>query len=177
MAQAPTLAGPLVSLLPLGLEHVTDVYVGWLNDYEVVRHTEARYAPHTIDGVRAYVSVNLDSADAILWRIVADDGRHVGNLRLSSLSSPHRRGEIALIIGDKGSWGKGYGPAAIRLAASYCLDTLGLNKVTAGAYAINEASRRAFVKCGFKVEAVLPRHYFFEDRFIDGLLFGLLRRN
>lgn len=173
MANAPEIAGALASLLPMLPEHVTEQYVGWLNDFEVMRYTEARYTVHSRESVLDYVLSNLDHPDAILWRIVDADRRHVGNLRLSGLSSPHKRGEVALIIGEKSCWGKGYGPAAITLAVDYCLNVLGFHKVTAGAYAINEASRRAFLKCGFVVEATLKEHYLFEGRFIDGLLFGL----
>lgn len=174
MSLAPALPGTgPISLQPLLTEHVTQRYVDWLNDYQVMRYTEARYMRHSIDSTICYVKINLADPDAMLWRIVESDLTHIGNLRLSGLSSPHKRGDIALIIGEPSCWGKGYGPAAIHLASEFAFRCLHLHKITAGAYAINEASSRAFIKCGFSIEALLPQHYFFEGQFIDGIIMGL----
>ncbi len=46
MLLLPPLVGNDVSLLPFLKEHVTDAYLGWLNDPEVVRYAEAVLKDH-----------------------------------------------------------------------------------------------------------------------------------
>lgn len=164
----PTLDGAeSVSLLPFRAQDISETYVAWLNDAEVVRYTEVR-GRQTLDGVRAYVESQIASRDVYFWRIVAE-GRHIGNLRVSGLASVHRRPVIALIIGEKRSRGRGVGTTAIRLASDYLLDSGLGHKVVAGIYSENIPSIRAFEKAGFHIEATFKDHYWFEGRFIDGV--------
>lgn len=164
----PALEGPGgVSLLPFRLADVSERYVAWLNDREVTRYTEVR-GRQSIESVRAYVETQLASRDVYFWRIVAE-GRHIGNLRVSGLTSIHRRPVIALIVGERQGRGRGIGTAAIRLAADHLLDAQLAHKVVAGIYAENLASIRAFEKAGFHTEATLREHYWFENRFVDAL--------
>lgn len=158
-----------VALRPFLPEHVSDDYLAWLNDPEVMRFTEARFTGHTRDSARAYVERSNSGADARLWRIVAG-GRHVGNIRLSGIDHRHRRASVALIIGARDAWGQGIGTGAIRLASRYGFDALSLHKLCAGMYVDNAASIRAFEKAGFRREAVLAGHYLYQGRFIDGVL-------
>lgn len=164
----PALAGPeSVSLLPFRMDDISEQYVAWLNDEEVVRYTEVR-GRQTLEGVQAYVEAQLASRDVYFWRIVAE-GRHIGNLRVSGLASIHRRPTIALVIGEKLARGRGVGTAVIRLASDYLLDSGLGHKVVAGIYSVNIPSIRAFEKAGFHIEATLKQHYWFEGSFIDGV--------
>ena len=142
MLLLPPLVGNDVSLLPFLKEHVTDAYLCWLNDPEVVRYTEARFTHHTREDAEAYVEACNRPANARLWRIVVD-GAHVGNLRLSNIDMYHRRAYVALIIGSKDHRGRGIGTKAINLVAHYGFEELGLHKLCAGIYANHLASRRA----------------------------------
>ena len=113
-----------VGLAPLELEHVTRDYVAWLNDPEVVRHTEVS-GTQTLDTVRAYVSAALESRTAAMWRILVDDSRHVGNIRLSNIRKSPGRAEVALLIGARDCWGRGVGSKAIGLVSRYAFEELG----------------------------------------------------
>lgn len=166
MRHQVTLGDGPVRLDPLLPEHATDAYVAWLNDPAVTGKTEQRYQQHTVNSVRAYIESTLDAADALIWRITLD-GRHVGNIRLSQVNRHHARAMIALIIGESACRGRGVGSAAIDLLARHALSALGLHKVTAGIYSTNMASRRAFEKAGFHLEATFREHAREDGRFID----------
>ncbi|MGH7004755.1 MAG: GNAT family N-acetyltransferase [Alphaproteobacteria bacterium] len=169
----PSLNGGHVALLPFRIEDVTDRYISWLNDEEVMRYTEARGVRHTHADALSYVEKQIRSHDVHFWRI-AVDGEHIGNFRVSNLTSPHRRASLALIIGDGRHRGKGVGTAAIRLASEYLLNQRRLHKLIAGIYAANRASIRAFENAGFHREAVLADHYWCDGRFVDGLMMACL---
>lgn len=160
-----------VELFGLEPDDVTDEYVAWLNDAAVNRYLESRFVRHTADSMRRFVQDVVDSGDAILFGIrYGPAGRHVGNIKLGPIDRHHRRAEIGLLIGDRTVWGRGIAARAIELAARYAFDTLGMLKLTAGCYAGNVGSRRAFEKAGFVVEAVRRRHYLLDGAPEDAVL-------
>jgi RimJ/RimL family protein N-acetyltransferase len=101
-----------------------------------------------------------------------NDGRHIGNIKIGPLETRHGRGDIGLLIGDRGSWGKGYAREAIAAMADYALGPLGLHKVTAGCYAGNEGSRRAFLAAGFVQEGTRRAQLWDGERWDDEYLFA-----
>ncbi|MEQ8667368.1 MAG: GNAT family N-acetyltransferase [Rhodospirillales bacterium] len=154
-------------LRPISSADVTERYVSWLNDPDVTSGTEARHHDHTIDAVRDYVDAAEASPNDKLWRIMVDADNHIGNIRLSAINRTHHRARIALLIGEKGYWGRGIGTDAIRLVAAHAFNDMELHKLTAGIYANNVASRRAFEKAGFALEATLAEEAVYDGTFID----------
>lgn len=160
-----------VELFGLEPEHVTDDYVSWLNDPLVNRYLESRFARHTLESTRRFVQSILDSEDSILFGIrYAPSGRHVGNIKLGPIDWHHRRAELGLLIGDRACWGRGIASAAIELATNHAFGPLGLLKVTAGCYASNVGSRRAFEKAAFVVEGIRRRHFLLNGAPEDAVL-------
>ncbi|MCX8003947.1 MAG: GNAT family N-acetyltransferase [Burkholderiaceae bacterium] len=160
-----------VELFGLEPDGVTENYVAWLNDPAVNRYLEARFVRHTLESTRRFVQAVADSDDSILFGIrYVPEGRHVGNIKLGPIDCNHRRAEIGLLIGERCLWGRGIAANAIELATRYAFDSLGLLKVTAGCYASNVGSRRAFEKAGFVVEAVRRRHFLLNGVPEDALL-------
>ncbi len=161
-----------VSLTAFLSEHITPEYLYWLTDAAVNRYTEARFHEHTLDTAQRYIKAANAEKTTLLFRIMVESS-HVGNLRVSMIDRNHRRACIAVIIGDRNFQRCGVGSIAIRLAARFCFEGLGLEKLTAGMYSINRASIRAFEKAGFVREAVLPGHHRYGGRRIDGVLMGM----
>lgn len=158
-----------VALSPFLVEHVGADYLRWINDPEVMRHTEARWMLHDRESAVDYVRRSNGGPQSKLFRIL-DGEAHVGNLRLSAIDLIHSRAEVALIIGEASARGRGIGRKAIRIAAAHAFFTLSLNKLTAGFYASNEASIRAFSAAGFSRVAELKHHYRCEGGWDDGVV-------
>ena len=167
--QASVIAGDgPVHLAPLDVGQVSEEYVGWLNDPLVRQYTEIS-GGETTASVTQYVAQTVAAPDAAIWRIVFSDGVHVGNIRLSHIRWKHRRAEVAILIGSRDHWSRGVATNAIRLLTEFAWTGLKLHKLTAGILAPNVASRRAFEKAGYSVEAVLREHAVFADGFCDVL--------
>ena len=62
---------------------------------------------------------------------------------------------VRILLGDKNCWGKGYATETIEVLTEHAFGVLGLHKLTAGAYAENVGSIRAFEKAGFLAVAKL----------------------
>lgn len=167
--------GEHLQLRRLRPEDVGTTYVGWLNDAETVRYTEARHGRHTLESVREFVAACQARSDVHLWGIFElAGGAHVGNIKLGPIDAFHRRASIGLLIGERSRWGRGYATEAIGIAVRLGFGELGLHKLTAGVIAGNEPSLKAFRKNGFVVEGVRRRHSLVDGAWRDETLLGLL---
>jgi RimJ/RimL family protein N-acetyltransferase len=174
MVELPV-AGPdgLVDLFVLRPDDVTDAYVGWLNDGAVNQYLESRFASHTIETTRTFVADQLASPHNLFLGIrLRPTGRHVGNIKIGPINTLHRTAEIGILIGDRTAWGMGVATAAIRAVAEIAERSLALRKITAGCYASNVGSRRAFEKAGFAVEGVRPRQLLLNGEPEDMIVMG-----
>lgn len=154
---------------------VTPAYVAWLNDPEVVRYTEARHGAHTLESIAAYVEkLGTGDSDFLMGIFEIEGGRHVGNIKIGQINGIHRTASLGLVIGDKTCWNRGYASEAIRLAARHAFGPLKLHKLTAGIVAGNEASLKAFLKNGFRVEGVRRQQNLCDSVWRDETQVGLL---
>lgn len=175
MNPTPRWSDGLIALFPLIPDRVSDAYVDWLGEPEVNRYLEVRFREQTRASVEAFVAAILASERDVLFGITdVALGRHVGNIKLGPIDRHHGLGEIGIMIGDRAAWGKGIGTAAIRRIVDIARDELGLRKLSAGCYATNAGSRKAFEKAGFTVEAVRPAHALLDGVPEDQVLLGLI---
>lgn len=145
-------------LLDPGL--VTETYVGWLNDPLVNQYLECRFTKADLASTRRFVEQTLADPAALFLGIRSVTlGRHVGNIKLAPIDRHHCLGEIGILLGDRDAWGLGIASQAIAQLAAIAREELGLRKLTAGCYASNIGSVRAFEKAGFAVEARRAAHF------------------
>jgi [ribosomal protein S5]-alanine N-acetyltransferase len=172
----PFLEGKRIYLREVRLTDVNENYYRWMNDKEVTRYLESRFYPNSMEKLAEYVTTKLGDRNNIFLAIVQKDGdRHIGNIKLGPIDWIHRVGDLGLIIGEKDCWGKGYASEAISLVVEYAFGQLNLRKVTAGCYALNQGSIKAFQKAGFVIEGVRRQHYYCGGSYDDGILLGILR--
>ena len=165
----------LSSLRP---EHVTQAYVAWMNDPQVVQFTESRFTSHSMESIREFVQDCARDPDVILFGIFdCATESHIGNIKLGPINRRHLLGDIGIIVGRKDFWGKGIATEAISLLRDYAFSEIGLHKLTAGCYSTNLGSGKAFEKAGFQLEARRPNHFRDENGWVDVLEFGCLNPN
>lgn len=155
---------------------VNERYYRWLNDPEVTRFLESRYFPNSVEQIRDFVAGKLGDRDNVFLAVVLkEEDRHIGNIKLGPIQWIHRLADIGLLIGEKDCWGQGYATEAIQLFSDYAFNVLNLHKVTAGCYAPNEGSARAFRKAGFAVEGIRKDQFYSNGAYVDEILLGLIR--
>jgi len=174
MKLAPTARwqGQRTSLFLLEPESATAEYVGWLNDAAVNRYLESRWAVATPESTREFVAQQLASPSVLFLGIRARalGDRHVGNIKLGPIDRRHGLGEIGIMIGARDAWGGGVATESIQLLAGIAREELGLRKLTAGCYASNAGSARAFEKAGFAIEGRRSAHYLLDGKPEDLIL-------
>ena len=171
------LEGRRIYLRKIRPDDVNEAYCRWMNDPSVNQYLESRFYPHTVKSLKKYVEIKQgDRSNVFLAVILKDGNRHIGNIKLGPIDDHHRLADIGIIIGERDCWGKGYATEAIRLMVSYAFNRLNLHKVTAGCYAPNKGSLKAFKKAKFLQEGVRRSHCYYKGKFVDDILLGLVSK-
>lgn len=164
-----------VGLFLLTPDHVSEAYVSWLNDPLTNQYLESRYTIHTAESTRAFVASILGSPNNLLLGIRSPDSHaHVGNIKLGPINETHGSADIGILIGERAAWGKGIATSAITRLADVARTQLGLRKLTAGCYASNVGSKKAFEKAGFEIEGVRKAQFLMAGHPEDLVLLGLV---
>ncbi len=170
------LIGERITLRTLTATDASDRYLAWLVDPAINHYLEIRFSP-PVDSQELveFITAANASDDTLLLGIFLRAGdQHIGNIKLGPIDRHHGSGDMGLLIGEATEWGKGHASAAIALLAKHVFAALHLRKLTAGCYAGNEASRRAFLKAGFVEEGRRIGQYLADGRPQDGILLGRL---
>lgn len=164
-----------IELFGLKVDDVTEHYVAWLNNSQVNRYLESRFEHHTLASTRSFVNDCVSSEHKLLFgiRYREQSGRHVGNIKLE-IDMRHKLAEVGILIGEEDVHGKGVATDAIRAVARIAREDLKLRKLSAGCYASNIGSERAFVKAGFEVEGHRKEHVLSDGKPENLTLMGLI---
>jgi RimJ/RimL family protein N-acetyltransferase len=111
----------------------------------------------------------------VLFVIASGDDRCLGHVGLYRIDHRVRSAEFAILIGDKGSWGKGLGRRCTTFMVEYGFDQLNLNRIYLEVLATNSRAVELYKKIGFVEEGRLRCGQFKEGRYVDVLVMGLLR--
>lgn len=161
------LQGAHIQLKTLSYRDVTQKYVDWMNDLDVIRYTESRFQRHTMESTIDYVKTVSGSSDIYFYGIY-EGKEHIGNIKLQE-KPQHNLGDMGIIIGDKSKWGCGYATEAIRLLTDHGFK-MGLHKISAGIYADNFGSIKAFQKAGYKEDGRHELTYMSNGRYVDEVI-------
>jgi RimJ/RimL family protein N-acetyltransferase len=162
-----------VGLFILKPEHVTQEYISWLNNTDVNRYLECRFIKQTMDATRNYVTSAFDSPNILFLGINSYLlNRHVGNIKIGLIDRNHGTGEVGIMVGDCDAWGKGIASMAIDMLSDIALKQLSLRKLTAGCYASNIGSLKAFKKAGYIIEGVRKQQFIMDGEPEDIVLMG-----
>lgn len=143
------LIGEVVELRSFGPENLTESYLGWLRDPQLMRFSNQRFRTHNMDTCRAYLA-SFATTDNLFIAIYYED-EFIGTMT-AYRSAAHRTADMGLLISTR-LQGKGLGKDAWTTLMDYLLNT-GTRKVTGGALRCNEAMVRIMQSCGMQADGV-----------------------
>ena len=161
-------------LRPVSVTDANEEYLRWMNDAEVTRGLETGIFPTTRESLISFVEKISGSKDNVFLAIVEkSSGKHIGNIKLGNINWVHRHGELGILIGDKSTWGKGYGSDACRLIVDYAFTKLNLHKVWLAVFSNNPSAIKVYQRLNFVEEGRLKEHVFSEGKFEDKILMSV----
>ena len=173
MAELAPIETPRLRIVPFSDSHLTDRYVGWLNDPEVTRYSEQRHISHDRASCRAYVDAMRQSANFLCAiELPGQPGyEHVGNISVS-VDTANQLADIAILIGEQSVWGQGVGLGAWSAMVDALLMREGFRKVTGGTVAPNRAMVRIMRQAGMQPDGRRPAHHLINGAAEDVLHFA-----
>jgi [ribosomal protein S5]-alanine N-acetyltransferase len=131
----------------LTLDNVSQKYIKWLNDPDVIRYLETRFIKQDLNECKSFVSKMYEDSNNYLFGIFYNiNNEHIGNIKIGFINQNHQKGQISLFIGEKDYWNKGYATESIQAITKWGFNSLGLKKIEAGCYEQNLSSLRSFLK-------------------------------
>ena len=174
----PFLIGEKIYLRGLKEEDLSGEYFQWLNDKDVTCYLESGYFPNTqVNMENYYEKINNSNSILMLAIIEKSTDKHIGNIKLEPINWIHRTAKLGIMIGNKESYGKGFGTEAIKLIVEYSFDELNLRKITLGVVAENKPALKVYKKIGFELEGRRKKQSFNNGHYCDGLIMGLFRKD
>lgn len=168
----PVLAGTQVTLRPPDDSDAAR-FVEWFADLEVTRFLLRRMALGQLQE-EGFLRTIGESTTDVFWMIEVD-GRAIGATGIHRIDWLHAHATTGTMIGVKSEWRKGYGSEAMRLRTDYAFRQLNLHKLSSGAFADNEPSKRALQKAGYREVGVERESFYREGRWHDHWLCEVLR--
>ena len=153
-----------IFLRPIVKADITDRYLSWFQDGEVINFLEARDL--TRDKVIAYIESGITSRTFYMYALcLRDGGLHIGNVKIGPFNRRNNVTDLVTIIGDRDYWGKGIGQIAIEMGTSLGFEDGGIRKFFGSIDSLNQGSLKAYKRAGWHVETVAKG--FFQHK-IDG---------
>jgi RimJ/RimL family protein N-acetyltransferase len=108
-------------------------------------------------------------------RDLAED-KVIGFVDLSGFDPPNDNAWVGIGLGERETWGQGYGTEAMELLLRYAFVQLSLHRVSLSVFAYNPRAVRSYEKVGFQLEGTLRGALNRDGRRWDMLLMGILRQ-
>ncbi len=124
-------------------------YTEWLNDLEVVSGLSL-LTGHVSAGAEREHLAKLAASGHVYAIVDRETDRLLGNCGLHQVNSIDGTAVVGIFLGDKGTWGQGYGTEALRLLLDYGFNVLNLHSVMLEVYAYNTRAIACYRKVGFR---------------------------
>ena len=94
--------GHRVVLNILSPEDVTQNYVVWMQDEEVIQFMECRGKTYTLEELKDYAKRVDESHNDFLFGIyTSGDNVHIGNIKIGGINQLHKFSNLGLMIGEE----------------------------------------------------------------------------
>ncbi len=121
------------------------------------------------------ISNNFLTGGNMIWAIAlkSNPDQMIGNLGFWRTDLVNHRAELGYIL-HHDYWRQGIVSEALKEVIRFGFEEIGLHSICANINPGNAASRQLLLKHGFKKEAYFKEDYYFNGKFLDSEIYGLL---
>ena len=163
-------------LVEFTTKHITESYVGWLNDPVVVEYSEQRHFKHNLESCQNYYNDQIESGNLFLAieTKVNDsiDFTHIGNI-VVSLDVKNKYADISILIGEINFWGKGIGILAITKVIAFLFKNKNIQLISCGTVSLNIGMIKLMEKLKMSPRLIFPKRFLINGQWAN-LIQGFL---
>jgi RimJ/RimL family protein N-acetyltransferase len=150
-------------------------YRRWYRDPDVARLARYQDGAMSIEEIDRFFQARALGDESMTMAIhVRGSDRLIGTCAFSQVDADNGSALYHITIGEKDTWGHGYGSEATRLMVDHALGTLGLHRVALSVFEFNERAIRAYLACGFTIEGRAREAIWRDGRWWDELSMSVL---
>lgn len=176
MSGIPFLKGDQVYLRHLVESDSEGPYSTWFNDADVCQGNSHHLFPFTLENAVSYIEAAKSSRYQLVLAIIRKKSEvHIGNVTLDKINYINRTAELAIVIGDKSCWGKGYAKEAAKLICDHGFMSLNLNRIACGTFENNMGMCKLAEYIGMRKEGRRRQASYKQGIYLDVIEYGVLR--
>jgi [ribosomal protein S5]-alanine N-acetyltransferase len=150
---------------------ITDEYLSWLNDTEVVRFSNQRFYVHTKETSMQYLTSFANTDNLFLGIFLKENHVMIGTIN-AYIDVRSGVADLGIMIGNRSQWGKGMGLDAWKTLMQYLVEQFQLRKITAGTLRPNVGMVRIMEHSGMKLEAIRVKQLVLDNNAEDVLYYA-----
>jgi len=145
----------------------------WMNDPNLTKWLGPRF-PISLEEQNCWYDKLV--TDPTKRKLLIEDlqGRAIGLVSLMDINFKDRCAEFGIYLGEREALGKGQGKDASITLMKFAFSELGLHRLFLYVFEENTRAIKSFEACGFRTEAILREKFFYEGKFHNQLIMGLL---
>ena len=169
------LRGKLVNLRAMERKDLDEI-MKWVNDQEVTKYLTAFLYPISRVEEEKFLERAMSRNDTEKNLVIeTKEGVYIGQISLHKIDWKNNNAELGIVIGNKEYRGKGYGTEAINNLLDHAFNQMNLYKIYLRVFEYNQRGINCYKKCGFKEEGRLRKGHFYDGKYHDVILMGLLK--
>lgn len=155
--------------IPMRLNYINDaemlnLLISYI-PYPITQHEEEKW----FETISAFGDTYKFAIETI------EDSKFIGGCSINDVDWKNSVATVGIFIGDKNSWGKGYGTDAMRILMTFIFMQMNINKIKLICYSFNERAIKSYEKCGFSIEGVLRQEMYKDGCYHDKIMMGILK--
>lgn len=167
------IASERLLFIPFEENLITDNYIGWLNDKNIMKYSEQRHVAHDRETALKYFKSFTNTPHIYLAILDKVNRNHIGNI-LAHINIPNNVSDISILIGGE-HHGKGVGNEAWFSMMKYLFIEKNIRKITAGTMMLNKGMLKIFENNQMKIEGIRKKQFLLEGKEVDAVLVGILK--
>lgn len=169
-----TLTGEKVYLRPFE-ESDLELTHAWVNNPEIM-DTLSLHGPISRKQQQVWFENLCRDPSKIVFAIcLKDSHEHVGNVSLRNIDPLNRNAMFSIFLGTRQHRSQGIGKEATVLMLEHAFVFMNLHRIYLKTTSSNESAIAMYEKIGFIREGCMRQHEFKNGKYVDKLLFGILK--
>lgn len=173
------LTGQLTRLVAFDPDRAAELSAKWSRDTEFSRNYDL---PPVLPRDAQHMQTRFTEQQArpqppdIQFHIAAlDNAQIIGECELEMNQAAHREAFVAIGIGERALWGRGFGSDAMKLLLGFGFREWNLHRISLAVFSYNLRARHSYLKCGFQIEGRVRGNLKRGGARHDLILMGILR--
>ena len=150
---------------------------GWRNDPALISLLGAPFRYINLSTEEAWFSGYMKSRGESVRCAICEENSDeiIGLVSLMSVDYMNQSAELHIMIGNRENQGRGAGTFAIKEILRHAFQNMNLHRVELMVMENNERAQRLYEKLGFIREGVKRKSHFKDGRFMDAILYAVLK--